>query len=77
MTNLISLITTIALMASANTSTTKDKIEVWCMSLVRVSDGVCYCVDENGNGWEFYGENYKCGQVLVTLNSDYEIVNAY
>lgn len=77
MTNLISIIITMAMMASANTSTVKDRVEVWSMSLVRTSNGICYCVDENGEGWEFYGENYKCGQVLVTLNSNYGIINAY
>lgn len=77
MTNLISLIITIAIMVSANTTTTKDKVEVWSMSLVRTSNGVCYCIDENGESWEFYGENYKCGQVLVVLDSDYEIIYVY
>jgi len=75
--NLISLIITIATMVNANVSTPKDRVEIWSMSLVSTSNGVCYCIDENGESWEFYGENYKCGQVLVVLNPDYEIIDAY
>ena len=76
MANLISIIITMAMLVSANITSTKDKVEVWSMSLVRTSNGICYCVDENGEGWEFYGDNYKCGQTLVVLHNG-EIVDAF